>query len=145
MRTIRAVAVAAALGMAACGSESTSPETDASANVQSVQPGDEVRLRLNQTATVRGTEARVTFRGVPADSRCPIDAVCVWMGDAQVVLEMAGMREVLRRETLHTNGEPKAVEFENYRVELVDVAPARSSDRDIPQREYSVRLRISGR
>lgn len=143
MRTMKVLAVAAALGVAACGGQTTGPDTPGTQH--SVQLGDEVRLRVNDSAVVSGTDMRVTFVGVPGDSRCPIDAVCVWQGDAEVRLDLTENRAVVHQTTLHTGVEPKVVEFNSYRIELLEVAPARRSNDEIRQRDYSVRLRISGR
>jgi hypothetical protein len=142
MRVLKVMMMTAALGLAACGGATTEPEGDVGTQ-HSVQPGADVRLRLNDVATVRGTNVRVKFVGVAADSRCPIDAVCVWQGDAEVKLEVMQTRDVLRRETLHTGIEPRSLVVEDYRVELLEVAPATTSTDTIRQREYSVRLRIS--
>ncbi|HSJ08600.1 MAG TPA: hypothetical protein VK928_01775 [Longimicrobiales bacterium] len=142
MKGLKLVVVTAALGLAACGGATTEPDVDVGTQ-HSVQPGADVRLRLNDVATVRGTNVRVKFVGVPADSRCPIDALCVWQGDAEVKLEVMQTRDDVRRETLHTGVEPRSLVVEDYRVELLEVAPATTSTDSIRQREYSVRLRIA--
>ena len=37
-------------------------------------------LELGQSAVLDEPAVTVTFTGVPSDSRCPIDVVCVWAG-----------------------------------------------------------------
>lgn len=142
MRLVTAVMAAAVLGMAACGGETTAPD-GAVGTQHSVHVGDEVRLRLNDVAVVLGTQLRLKFVGVPADSRCPIDVTCVWMGDAAVRMDVSASGGAVRHMTLHTGEEPKAMEIEAHRIELLEVAPARSSDVEIRQQDYSVRLRIT--
>jgi hypothetical protein len=41
-------------------------------------------LKPDQSATAQGTV--VTFRQVVSDSRCPINAMCVWAGEATVAI-----------------------------------------------------------
>lgn len=61
-----------------------------------VEPSVEVpldqdfELALGRTVSIAGTPQRVTFEAVPEDSRCPIDAVCVWAGNARVSLRVTG-------------------------------------------------------
>jgi hypothetical protein len=49
-----------------------------------VEPGASFTLAPGQTATVRGTDTRITFKRVSEDSRCPVDVTCVWAGDAKI-------------------------------------------------------------
>ena len=49
------------------------------------QPFD---LRAGQSAVVPGG-LKVTFDRVVSDSRCPIDAICVWAGEAVIALKLS--------------------------------------------------------
>ena len=49
-------------------------------------PGAAFRLPVGETATVRESDTKLTFRTVREDSRCPANAVCVWEGDAKIEL-----------------------------------------------------------
>jgi hypothetical protein len=62
---------------------------------------DTVRVKQGQRVEARGVT--VTLRAVEGDSRCPMNAVCIWEGDAAVALrfEPSGGRAV--DVTLHTS------------------------------------------
>jgi hypothetical protein len=62
---------------------------------------DTVRVKFGQSVDARGV--KVTLRKVESDSRCPMNAVCIWEGDAAVALrfEPTGGRAV--DVTLHTS------------------------------------------
>lgn len=63
---------------------------------------DTVRVKVGQSVDARGV--KVTLQKVLSDSRCPLNAICVWEGDAAVALrfEPSGGRSV--DATLHTSG-----------------------------------------
>jgi hypothetical protein len=46
--------------------------------------GTPFELKLGQTAEIEGH--RFMFKEVSSDSRCPVDAECIWSGEATVVL-----------------------------------------------------------
>lgn len=48
------------------------------------EPGVAFSLPVGQTAALNGNGARITFRLVREDSRCPVDVTCVWAGDAKI-------------------------------------------------------------
>jgi hypothetical protein len=50
------------------------------------EPGVEFSLPLGQTAVLNGNGPRITFTKVNEDSRCPVDGVCIWAGDAKIEL-----------------------------------------------------------
>jgi hypothetical protein len=72
-----ACAFAAALGCATM--EPTIP----------AEPGIAFQLRVGKTAALNGSGARITFKQVKEDSRCPTDVTCVWAGDARIELTIS--------------------------------------------------------
>lgn len=50
--------------------------------------GDTLRVPYGGSAVHAPSGVRVTFHTLVSDSRCPIDAVCVWEGDAVVRLRL---------------------------------------------------------
>jgi hypothetical protein len=65
---------------------------DRSAAREPVPAGGTATLAPGETVAfaVDAREVRVTFAGVTGDSRCPIDVVCIQMGDATVRLLVSG-------------------------------------------------------
>ena len=83
MRHLTAALLISAL--AACSSNSKSEVTTPSQNSQTVRQqelGRAFSMKIGESITVG--DLRLTFRSVEGDSRCPIDAVCVWAGDGEI-------------------------------------------------------------
>jgi hypothetical protein len=74
---ISACVLAAALGCATM--EPTIP----------AEPGVAFELPVGKTAALNGNGARITFKQVKEDSRCPTDVTCVWAGDARIELTIS--------------------------------------------------------
>jgi hypothetical protein len=139
---MRAFGLLAVLMLAACSGGTTEPAGDGGAQVQ-VDVGRTVDLKLGETAVVRGTAITIKFTSVPADSRCPINAVCVWQGDAHIRLDLMNERGPVRQADLHTGLDPKSVEFAGINITLREVAPSRISTEPTPPRDYSIKLEIT--
>src|SRR6185503_3906190 len=54
----------------------------------SAELGREFEIKVGQSARLTGSATTVTLRAVTEDSRCPIDVVCIWQGNAKTVLEV---------------------------------------------------------
>ena len=124
---MRRLALIAALAFAAgCKVVPASPDDHSATGTREAATahalGDTVRVDVHQRAAFDSGRFVVTFDTVEADSRCPADAMCVWAGDAAagLHLDVAGRRAGT---TLHTQLEPKKVEYFGYVVRLVNVEP----------------------
>jgi hypothetical protein len=136
----KAVTLAAAALCIACGR--TTEPVDADGSTEHVTAGDTIVLTHGQTA-VLGNAARIVFRAVESDSRCPVDVTCVWEGDAHVRLEGAAQSAEWQPLDLHTALEPREITFAGFRIQLLGVSPQRRDGDEVRQRDYSVRLAIS--
>lgn len=117
--------IAASLG-AACARNPTEP-----ASVPLGQPFD---LRVGESAVVTGG-LKVTFDRVVSDSRCPIDAICVWAGEAVLALKLSrGTDAPVEREVRADSSSPE-VSHLSYRIKAVALAPYPRSDRKTPSEE----------
>jgi hypothetical protein len=103
-------------------------------------PG-EVVLKIGQEARVDAL-LRLDFLGVPADSRCPAVAECVWTGDAAVALGVSMGMGPTYPDTVHTNLDPKSVQFGPYTITLIELTPYPQQPGLIPQADYAARLKI---
>ncbi|HVE79664.1 MAG TPA: hypothetical protein VNA89_12405 [Gemmatimonadaceae bacterium] len=133
---MRLTTLLAALVLTGCATNAaTAPARDVPVN-----PDGTVALRVGDRA-VAG-ELTVELRDIESDSRCAVDVVCVWAGDAAVALRLdrGGQRAGT---TLHTTLEPKRVEYFGYDVALETVAPPNDSRRPTEKGEYVVTLRIT--
>lgn len=102
-----------------------------------------VTLQLNfKQEVVIDNYFKLRFEGVGTDSRCPIDAICVWAGDGEVFLNITTGNSS-QRYTVHTTLEPREVVIENYLIQLTNLLPATRSDKQIKLDEYIVEIRIT--
>lgn len=78
------------------------------------------------------------FIEVTADSRCPSNAfiLCVWQGDAGVLVEIAPAQGDAVEDTLHTTLDPKSVSLGDVTLELVRLDPYPRDVEPIPVEEY---------
>lgn len=130
----RLAMVAALIGVVACG---RAGPTEASL-------GEEFTLRAGESATVGPDSLSVTFTKVTGDSRCPTNVVCVWAGDAGVLLLLSGLGDTQPLE-LHTAAQvgPNRGSFHGYAVQLLEVSPAARAGQPIPPDDYAVTLRVT--
>jgi hypothetical protein len=129
--------------IAACAAACSTPEPfEQSGSLQHVEAGDTIRLEYGGSAALGSAGARIVFRAVAADSRCPTDVTCVWAGDAHVQIE-ASLDGTTRTLDLHTTLEPMEAEFAGFRIRLIEVAPSRMDGVIVQPGDYSVRLAIS--
>ena len=98
------------------------------------EPGTSFTLPVGKTAAVKGTDARLTFREVSEDSRCPADVTCVWAGDAKiaVVISRNGVPDETRIMSITPpNNETHS---DNLRIRFIGLAPIpRQAGADTPR------------
>ena len=127
------------LFLAACASGGTTPPAAPSPALE-----EEFVLSPGETATVSGTNVRVTFERVSEDSRCPTDVNCIWEGDAVVVLKVKAEDQEATRE-VHTQGgasRSRQARAGNYLVTLVRLDPAPRSTGAIEPSAYRATLKV---
>jgi len=98
-----------------------------------VEPGASFTLAPGQTATVSGTDTRITFKAVREDSRCPVDVTCVWAGDAkiEIVIDPNGAAGPRILSITPPNNEVRAG---NLRIRFVGLTPVpRQADGNAPR------------
>jgi hypothetical protein len=101
----------------------------------------EVVLKVGEQVRVDAVLS-LAFLGVPADSRCPSLALCIWAGDGAVQIAYAAGMGPSRPDTLHTTLDPKVVQFAGYAITLVELGPYPATSDPIPQSRYEARFKI---
>lgn len=97
-----------------------------------VEPGASFALAPGQTATIRGTDTRITFSLVREDSRCPVDVTCVWEGDAKIEIVVTPSDSASTR-TLSLRS-PNETRVGNLRIRFVGLSPVpRQADGNRPR------------
>lgn len=122
-----------------CG-ESTGPESDRQdALLPAVQ---EMTLRVGEEKAVANSVVRLAFGLVVEDSRCPIDAMCVWQGNAMVELGIrAGMGPTFPIR-LNTTLEPRSTVWNGIRISLLELQPAPRAAEPTKADAYQVKVRL---
>jgi hypothetical protein len=129
--------------LAACSSStttSTEGTAQTSQNLAQRDIGQAFEMKIGETVSVG--ELRLTFRNVENDSRCPIDAVCVWMGNAEIALRIEqGSRAAVA--ALHTAVEPKKTEWNGYTIALVSLSPSTRASAPVNPADYRATLVVT--
>ncbi len=103
---------------------------------------DSVTVHLNYGEEILiNNYAKTKFEGVASDSRCPINAICMWAGNGEVKISVTEQRRK-NNFTLNTLLEPRKFTFDDFTVELKALNPLPRSNRQIKPDEYSVDLII---
>jgi hypothetical protein len=123
--------------LAACSSGGYGP-TDSG----SPSPSDgSVSVAIGETAALGATGVTITFRAVTEESRCPLNAVCVWEGNGQVALTLADGYGATQEATLNTSREPRRIDHAGLRIALAGLAPHPAGD-PIDPADYVATFRI---
>ena len=119
------------------------------------EPGNDKTLHVGETLRYdRGL--KITFLAVRNDSRCPINAKCIWAGDAAVVLRVKAGNQAARKVTLHTNLKPQTVVIpaqifppdtagipKSYVISIAALTPQPEAGKKTLQSDYRLKLDIA--
>jgi hypothetical protein len=123
---MRTLALLPLLSLAAC------------ATVPTVAEDGSTEARLNRQIDVGGP--KVTVLSVLEDSRCPMEARCVWAGRVKLKV-----RVVLGSGTkLHELASDQPLQVADGQLELTNVMPPKSTQRAIAPGDYRFSLKFSG-
>jgi hypothetical protein len=124
------------MALAGCGGSPAAPGE--------VPYGQRFDLRAGQRTTVGDDGLAVTFQTVKSDSRCPLDAVCIDIGDAviAVVLEHGGRAET---RDLHTKPPRSQLRVDRFTLTLDELQPYPWSNRPVVPADYTATLTVDRR
>jgi hypothetical protein len=103
--------------------------------------GTEFELTSGQSGIIEGENLRIDFWDVAEDSRCPEDVVCIWEGRAVIELDIFHNDQEPKRLRLATDD--KRTRFDDYSIELVNVAPAAFSTEQLNISDYRITLTVA--
>jgi type IV pilus biogenesis protein CpaD/CtpE len=148
------LAACLAVGAAGCAAKATGGEsappasgsapkciaaTDASPSL-----GDRFNLRAGESAALAARGVTLTFAKLVADSRCPTGVVCIWEGDAAVVITAAHSADAPADLTLHTSSKfAVKASYAGLTVELLSVAPYPVAGHPTPFADYCAEIRVT--
>ena len=99
-----------------------------------VEPGLSFALAPGQTAEIKRSDTRITFRQVREDSRCPTDVTCVWEGDAKVEVVIARAGSPDETKLLSIKAPNNETRVGNLKIRFVGLTPVpRQADAGAPK------------
>lgn len=102
-------------------------------------------LRVGEYRILNDSGFSIRFIAVEGDGRCPIDATCVWQGDAEVKFEV-GEGGPTHTVTLHTSGHrdmPNQVKILGRTISLVKLVPYPEGGKVIGKEDYVATLSVT--
>jgi hypothetical protein len=107
------------------------------------EPGVAFELPVGKTAAVNGSGARITFKQVKEDSRCPTDVTCIWAGDARIELTISRNGSGDDTKFLTLSPATSEVRSGDLQIRFVGLTPVpRQADGNSP-RAYVAQLVVS--
>lgn len=122
-RRMGAVAVVGALFLAGSGCDDGTTGVELEPAGALLPAATEVTLPLGQAVLVDGGPLRLTFTRVVQDSRCPVDATCVWEGNAVVEVRVAADQGPGVLLQLNSTLEPRSLSWSGLRLTFVELLP----------------------
>jgi hypothetical protein len=111
-----------------------------------VGPGGPVNqqltLAVGQAAAISDAGITIRFVGVPNDSRCPGNAICITAGDATILIEVLPPDGGRSQYDLHT-ADMKPVKHRDVTIALLQLDPYPFIPRPIEPGDYRVTLRVA--
>lgn len=143
MRSTAFAVTVAVVALAACTTPNNAITASGTAASDVVNVDRDFDLKPGQTARVDGTGLTVSFVGVPEDSRCPTDVVCVWAGNGAVSLSITDDTGAKSTVVLNTTLTPRSVRNSGYEISLSGLKPAPKQASPIPLADYVATLRVT--
>ena len=86
-----------------------------------------ITIGINKTAKIPNSKINLEFKNIVEDSRCPIDATCVWEGIAIVYVNVNSGKQTEDFQVATRDFQPKSANksfsFSGYRFTLTDLKP----------------------
>jgi len=98
----------------------------------------EIQIKFGESVALERGILTIKFKSLVGDSRCPQGVVCVWAGNAEVILEVS-KNEI----ALNTLLDPKEKVVGDYNIQLLDVIPYPKAGEELKPEDYSVRIVVS--
>jgi len=101
-------------------------------------------LRIGEPFTPSGSTTVVIVTDVSDDSRCPIDATCIWAGDATVTLRVQPPKGAAQTIAMHVGkAETRTATAAGLRLRLERLEPAPRAGQTINRDQYRVVIAIA--
>ena len=101
---------------------------------------EEFRLKYGQSVKLKNEPLTIKFKSIVEDSRCPTGAVCVWEGNAKIVIQVS-QQDV----ELNSTFEPKEAIYQEYTIRLLAVNPYPKLNIELKPADYIITLIVTKR
>ena len=122
---VRVIVLLAALAAAGCSSP-TAPDAVL---------GKPFSLKTGATAELPDG-SQLTFARVVNDSRCPIDAICITAGDAEISVQLRPPSGQVESRAMHTQPSGSQISYGSYTIALTELTPYPQASRPTPVTEH---------
>jgi hypothetical protein len=110
-------------------------------NTTGQEIGQEFTLRYGQSTQIQSHDIfSIKFLNVVEDSRCPKGAVCVWEGNAKIILQIAEQDSSVNTTLLPKEAIYKGREGIEYTIRLVSVSPYPNVGEQVKLEDYYITL-----
>ena len=113
-----------------------------SAAVLAYKP-ETVTVKSGQKKAALSGELSIKFVSVTEDSRCPVDADCIWAGNAKVHVVVTDRRGGSKTMVMNTTMGPKGDQYNGWAINLTELTPAPKSSITIKQKAYKATFTIT--
>jgi hypothetical protein len=111
-----------------------------SVRVVDIPANQEFTLKIGEQASVDNGSLFIQFTDVVEDSRCPMNARCIWAGNGKIALEIKKTNSDKVTRTLNTTLEPQSTEYNSYEIQFKLLAPAPVVGSEIRREDYRATL-----
>jgi len=114
------------------------------ASYSSVKLDEFFELKMNQSVVILDNDLKLTFTGVPEESRCPRFTNCIQEGQVRVTLEAvhAGKSKLIEFTRTPSETSNSTVALEKFKIQLYDVTPFPESGKKINLTDYGARMAV---
>ena len=98
------------------------------------QTSERISLRPGQQKTTNLGRINVRFVRLVEDSRCPMNAKCIWAGNARVRVEVFKARMTRKTFELNSGRDPRVATYGGYEFRFEDLTPAPPEPGRMPTR-----------
>jgi hypothetical protein len=93
------------------------------AGFASAREPETVKVRVGQSKNADAGRLTINFISVVEDSRCPINARCVWAGNAKIKIAVSKGKAAARTVELNSSLKPDSITIYGYEIKFVDLSP----------------------
>ena len=102
------------------------------------ESGETLNIQLGRERVIAGSRVKIKFLSIVEDSRCPINARCIWAGTAKVRVAVSKGRAAASVVELELGSEPLSATVYGYRLSLVDLRPQKGDPRPILKKTAAI-------